>query len=312
MAFDREETLDSRSGAALHLYSRSARGPARGIFLLFHGLAEHAGRYGRFAGELADAGFHVYAHDHRGHGSTVAPDAPLRRFAKAGGADRVLADCRAVHRHAEARHPGLPVFVLGHSMGGLIALNYAERHGRDLTGAAIWNANFDVGLEERVGRVALRIEKALKGSDVPSALIRRATFDAWGKAIEPRRTMADWLSHDPAAVDAYLADPLCGFTPSVSMMEDILQLIFQGGSEAGLAMLPKALPLHLLGGTADPVTDGGKAMTWLQARLGKAGLADVTLTLVEGARHETLHETPEFRRNGVGSLFAWLDRLAPP
>ncbi|HEX2019446.1 MAG TPA: alpha/beta fold hydrolase, partial [Aurantimonas sp.] len=222
--FDHQATIDSRSGAALHVYSRKAAATPRGIVLIFHGLAEHAGRYARLAGELADAGYHVFAHDHRGHGSTVAADAVLRRFARKGGAEKVMLDCRSLHVHARTNHPGLPVAVLGHSMGGIIAMNYGERHGADLAGLAVWNADLSTGLEERIGRAALKVERALKGSDVPSRLLQRATFDAWGKAIEPRRTMFDWLSHDPAAVDAYIADPLCGFSPSVSMMEDVLSL----------------------------------------------------------------------------------------
>nr|WP_255616810.1 alpha/beta hydrolase [Aurantimonas sp. VKM B-3413] len=301
--------MDSRTGAALHLYSHRPVGEAEGIVLIFHGLAEHAGRYGRFAAELAARGFCVLAHDHRGHGSTVAPDAPFRRFAKGSGVDKVLMDCRAVHLHAVERFGALPVVVFGHSMGGLIALNYGERHGRDFAGLAVWNADFETGLEERVGRFALKAERALKGSDVASAIARRATFDAWGRTINPRRTMFDWLSHDPAAVDDYLADPLCGFSPTVSMMEDILTLIFQGGSAAGLSMLPPDLPVHLLGGTGDPVTRSGAAMRWLEGRLRQTGLDDVTLALVEGARHETLQETEAFRSQATASLLPWLDRV---
>ena len=309
--FDGSYTLDTKTGAALHVHHARATDPARAIVLVHHGLSEHAGRYGEFAAALAAKGCHVLAHDHRGHGSTTTADAPLRRFARRNGAEKVLTDCRAVHLDAIARHPGLPVIVFGHSMGGLIALNYAERHGRELAGVAVWNANFTAGLEERVGRFALKVEKALKGSDVPSGILQRATFEAWGKAISPRRTMQDWLSHDPAAVDAFIADPLCGFAPTLSMMEDVMALIFQGGSDAGLAMLPAGLPVHCLGGTADPATDKGEAVTVLAGRLRLAGVRDVTLQIVEGARHETLNEVPLYREPALAGLFAWLDRIVP-
>ncbi|MBB4002345.1 alpha/beta fold hydrolase [Aurantimonas endophytica] len=309
--FDDQFTIDSRSGAAVHVYSRKAVGAPRGIVLIFHGLAEHAGRYARLAGELADAGYHVFAHDHRGHGSTVAADAVLRRFARKGGAEKVMLDCRAVHAEAIARCPGLPVAVFGHSMGGIIAMNYAQRHGGDLAALAVWNADLSTGLEERVGRAALKVEKALKGSDVPSRLIQRATFEAWGKAIEPRRTMFDWLSHDPLAVDAYIADPLCGFSPSISMMEDVLSLMFQGGSEAGLSMLPGGLPVHLLAGTGDPATGYGEAARQLAGRLRLAGSHDVTVDIADGARHETLHEIEPWRGAAVTSLLAWLHAKLP-
>ncbi|WP_102958905.1 alpha/beta fold hydrolase [Mangrovicella endophytica] len=310
--FDHRSTLDSPTGAALALYHAAAHGTPRGVVLIHHGLAEHAGRYEVFAGLLAARGFHVYAHDHRGHGSTVAPDAPLRRFARRDGAAKVLADARAVQLHAEAQHPNLPVVVFGHSMGGLVALNHALRHGPRLAGLAVWNANFDIGAQERLARVALRVERALKGSDVASRIVQSATFEAWGRSIPGRRTMADWLSHDPAAVDAYIADPLCGFAPTVSMMEDVVALIFAGGSDAGLAKLPVGLPVHCLGGTADPATRYGAAVERLAGRLRHQGLRDVTLELAAGARHETLNEIEAFRRPALAGLFAWLDRIVPP
>ena len=305
-------TIESPSGASINIWATQAHdgaGRPRGTVLIFHGLAEHAGRYGPLANLLAGEGFNVFAHDHRGHGATRAPDAPLRRFAKKNGAAAVIADCRAVLEHAAANAPGLPIVVLGHSMGGLIALNFAERFGSDLAGVAVWNANFRTGAAERIGRAALRVEKALKGSDVPSAILQRATFDAWAKSVSPRRTAFDWLSHDENAVDAYVADPLCGFAPTLSMMEDVLGFVFDGGSAKGLAALPAHLPVHLLGGTQDPATDKAEGVRWLDRRLKEAGHDAVTLTIVEGARHETLNEIEAYRGQALDALTGWLYRV---
>ncbi|TFF27433.1 alpha/beta hydrolase [Jiella endophytica] len=309
LRFDREQSIDSRSGATLHLKSTAASGEPRGIVLVLHGLAEHAGRYARFARELSEDGFHVFAHDHRGHGSTVAPDAPLRRFAVTGGAEKVLRDCRSVHLHALETVGELPVVVFGHSLGGIIALNYGERFGRELDGLCVWNADFAHGLDRRLGRIALKAEKALKGSDVASELSRRFTFDSWAKAISPRRTPYDWLSHDEAAVDAYSSDPLCGFTPTVSMMEDIAKLVFEAGSKAGLSLVPPDLPVHLLGGSEDPATRGGKAITELAEALQALDCHDVESHVIAGARHETLMETQTYRRPAMESLLAFLRRI---
>ena len=302
MRFDDEKSLDSRSGATLHLYRTKAEGEPRGIVLVFHGLAEHAGRYGRFARELASEGFHVFAHDHRGHGSTVAPDAPLRRFAGSGGSEKLLRDCRAVHLHALEVAGELPVVVFGHSLGGHIALNYGERFGRDLAGLCVWNADFSHGVDRRLGRWALKAEKALKGSDVASELSRRFTFGAWEKSVSPRRTPFDWLSHDEREVDAYMRDPLCGFTPTVSMMEDIARLVFEAGSKPGLSLLPPELPIHLLGGSQDPATRNGAAITELAEAMQALDCHDVESHVIAGARHETLMETEEYRKPAMASL----------
>ena len=91
MPFDDERTVASPTGASLHLYTRLADRPARAVVQINHGLAEHAARYARFADFLAERGFHTYAHDHRGHGFTTAPDAPpgtLRHAERTGKGHR--------------------------------------------------------------------------------------------------------------------------------------------------------------------------------------------------------------------------------
>ena len=214
-----------------------------------------------------------------------------------------------MHDHAEIEHPGLPILVFGHSMGGFVAVNYAAAHGRKLAGVAVWNSNLTLGLEERVGLLALKVEKALKGSDVPSALFMRATIDTWSQSIEPRRTPSDWLSHDDDAVGRYIGDGLCGWSPTVSMALDLVDLVKSGNRAVNTSQLPPSLPVHLLGGSGDPATDNGVAVEKLAAMLRVAGSRDVTMTIVPGARHETLQESEPYRSVGLSSLTLWLDRV---
>ncbi|PLU81672.1 alpha/beta hydrolase, partial [Sinorhizobium medicae] len=84
--FGQVRTHRSPTGATLGWRSFAAAGQSRAILVISHGLAEHSGRYARFAEAMADKGFHVYAHDHRGHGTSRAPDAPLAMFAHREGA----------------------------------------------------------------------------------------------------------------------------------------------------------------------------------------------------------------------------------
>ncbi|TIL70104.1 MAG: alpha/beta hydrolase, partial [Mesorhizobium sp.] len=97
MSFSQQRVLRSPTGAELNLYVKRAEGRPRAVVQINHGLAEHAARYVRFATFLGECGFHVYAHDHRGHGATKAPDAPLGTFAKVDGGAKVIADVAAVH-----------------------------------------------------------------------------------------------------------------------------------------------------------------------------------------------------------------------
>ncbi len=108
-------------------------------------------RYKRFAGFLSEHGFHIYAHDHRGHGLTRAQDAPAGRFAAKDGMDgQVLRDVDAVNNEARLRYRDLPLIIFGHSLGGLVALNYVFKHQEKADAAAVWNANFSAGMFGKV------------------------------------------------------------------------------------------------------------------------------------------------------------------
>jgi alpha-beta hydrolase superfamily lysophospholipase len=310
MPFAETFRLPSPSGASLACHHAPAVGGPRGILLLSHGLAEHSRRYGSFAEKLAADGFHVYAHDHRGHGETTAPDAPLGQFAARNGVETVLTDMRAVRDLAVSRHPGLPVILFGHSMGGLFALAFAEAHPAEIDALAVWNSNLDPGLSGRAAQAILAAERMFKGSDVPSGILPKLTFGPWGKSIANRRTDFDWLSHDAAEVDAYVADPLCGFDVNVTMWIDIFTVTFSGGGKAGLARLPKALPVHLVGGDKDPATDFGRATRTLSRRLHESGLRDVTTVVYPGMRHETLNEVRSLRDPAIDAFAGWCRRVA--
>lgn len=276
--------------ASLAYHHAEAGSTARGILLISHGLAEHSKRYHRFAEAMAERGYHVYAHDHRGHGETTAPDAPIGRFARRDGVERVIGDVISIRNHAASRHPGLPVILFGHSMGGLIALNAAVTDPTRFDAVAVWNANFAVGLAGRAAQAILLAERMLKGSDVPSGLLPKLTFDTWARSIPGRRTEFDWLSHLPDEVDKYIADPLCGFDASVSLWLDLFELTFRAPQKRHLDRLPRDIPLHLVCGGQDPATEGGKAMLWLSNHLKAQSFSRISAEIYQDMRHETLNE----------------------
>jgi alpha-beta hydrolase superfamily lysophospholipase len=301
--------LASPTGATLRVYTLAPRAKPRAVVHINHGLAEHAARYERFAEVLAQRGYAAVAHDHRGHGATTAPDAPLGRFAAKDGFDAVLADVAAVHAQIAQKLPGAPIVCFGHSMGAMIAMNFALARPQSIAAAAIWNTAFDITPLYHAGRLLLLGERALKGSDVPSALAPKLTFAAWNKVFSPNRTGFDWLSRDASEVDKYVADPRCGFPCSVGLWLDVLGAIARV-TDAAIATLPKSLPFHVAGGSQDPSTDKGRAMQRLSARLQKAGLTDVTGVTYEGSRHECLNDLD---RDAIASRFCdWLDFRFPP
>jgi alpha-beta hydrolase superfamily lysophospholipase len=305
MPFDQERTVASPTGASLYLYSRLAAHPARAVIQINHGLAEHAARYARFADFLAERGFHTYAHDHRGHGFTTAPDAPPGRFGTPTGQAKVVADVAAIHSLIRSEHPRLPIVVFGHSMGGLIALNYVLRHPGGVHAAAIWNANFSAGLSGRAAQTILAWEKFRLGSDVPSRLLPRLTFQVWGRQVSNHRTAFDWLSRDANEVQKYIDDPLCGWDASVSLWQDLFGFVFTGADDRNFSAIRKDLPFNLVGGERDPATEGGKVVKHLADRLTRIGFSNLLSTVYADTRHESLNE---LNRDVIMADFVkWLD-----
>lgn len=307
MGFDIETRLATPTGADLHLFKRSASGEARAAVQINHGVAEHAARYAAFADFLSQRGFHVYAHDHRGHGETKAPGAPLGHFGPGAGMDTLLTDVNAVHDHIAGEHPGLPVVIFGHSMGGMIALNFALRHGDRLAGAAVWNAPLTTALEAFAGRSVLAWERFRLGSDVPSWLLPKFTFALWASAFPERRTGSDWLSRDAAEVDAYIADPLSGWDPSVGIWTVLFELGRGPADPATLAAARKTLPYQLVGGSEDPSTRGGKITRKLETHLRKNGFSNLEARIYEGFRHESLREIG--REQAMEDFAAWAEKI---
>lgn len=307
MPFTEQRTVNSPTGAALNVYVRKADGAPRGVVHINHGLAEHAARYARFADLLASRGYITYAHDHRGHGFTTAPDAPRGRFGEKQGGDKVIADIAALHETIRREQSRLPLIVFGHSMGGIITLNFVLRQSTHLAGAAVWNANFSAGALGYLARLILAWERLRLGADMPSRLLPRLTFQAWGKAVPNHRTLFDWLSRDPVEVDKYIADPLCGWDASVSLWQDLFGFVFHGASDANFTGVRKELPFLLVGGEKDPATDGGKAVHDLTRRMGAMGFLRVQSKVYDDMRHESLNE---INRDEVSDYFlSWADRL---
>ena len=306
--FEEPTELASPTGAVLRLYALAPDHPPKAVVQINHGLAEHAARYSRFARHLADNGFAVFAHDHRGHGGTRAPDAPQGMFAKAPASQAwqpVIGDVLAVNEHAAERFPQIPVITFGHSMGGTIAMNFALSHPTRQAALAVWNSNFRYGLTGRVGQAVLAVERMLLGSDVPSRMLPRLTFDAWGKAIPDAHTSFDWLSHDADQVRAYIDDPLCGWDASVSLWQDVFAMGYRAADPKLLSGLPKSLPVHLVGGGQDPATAGGTAIDWYSKRLAALGFTDLAARIFDHLRHETLNETPSDAQAATVEFTAW-------
>lgn len=278
-------TLSRPDGQSLACYHWSNGESPRAVVVVAHGMGEHALRYRPALDRLIENGIAIYALDHRGHGATIAlSDREAGDFGP-GGFAAVVQDLAALVEAARSENPDVPLFLLGHSMGSFIGQAFLIDHGVLVDGAVL------------VGTTAVDLLADAMAKE-PDALA------ALNRPFEPARTPCDWLSRDDAQVDAYIDDPLCGFS---LVPESMVSLLSQGArlaDPAELARIPSGLPLYILIGARDVlVTDFGR-LEPLVDRYRAARLDPVVMIYPEG-RHEILNEIN--RDEVVGKLLDWLN-----
>ncbi|WP_422459476.1 alpha/beta hydrolase [Endozoicomonas sp. ALB115] len=217
-------TINSQSGHhRIPVYQWLAKKSPKAVLHISHGMAEHSARYQELAEQLTRRGFHVYAHDHRGHGATINKDKTSSQghFGDHDGWNNVVQDLKRVVDHTLAQHPTLPCFLLGHSMGSSILQSYLGRHNPNISGAILSGSNLVAKPLLMLARLVAKIETLRQGVMGHSPVIHQLTFAGYNNRFKPNTTEFDWLSRNPESVMRYVKDPLCGFRCSNQLWHDL-------------------------------------------------------------------------------------------
>jgi alpha-beta hydrolase superfamily lysophospholipase len=284
-----EFTITTDDAETIVGYRWSGAGAPKAIVQIAHGMGEHAARYARLPDALVDAGYVVYANDHRGHGRT-AGSADRHGVLGAAGWDGLVADLGRVSALARTEHPGIPLILLGHSMGSFALQQYLLDHSADLDAAVLSGTSAS--------------DMVLAGIDTSQPV----DLSAFNAPFEPGRTGYEWLSRDEAEVDTYVADPAWGFGLDTAGFSEMAAGGAATADPARVANVRPDLPIYLFSGSADPIAGGGALVELVGDRYREAGVRDVTVKLYPDARHETLNETN--RDEVTADLVAWLDRVS--
>ena len=212
-----------------------------------------------------------------------------------------------LNRHVAAAHPGLPIVLLGHSMGSTLAEQFMGDHGDALAGVVLSGINGKPTSLAKIGSAIARAERARLGARGKSKLVQSLTFDAFNKKFAPTRTAFDWLSSDPAEVDKYVADPLCGFSATVQLWLDLLEGWGAVSRAAHRNRVPKSLPLYLIAGGRDPVSGNTRQLGPWMTEYRAAGLVNMTHEFYPEARHELFNETN--RDEVTADVIGWLEQV---
>ncbi len=276
-------TFESTTGKTLEYSLWLPREEPTAMIQLVHGMAEHIDRYDATARALAQAGYGVVGHNHLGHGAGAEQKG---YFAEKDGWQHLIDDVHQLRQRNQMHNPGIPYILLGHSMGSFVVRCYMTQYAEGLSGVILSGTGFFPKPVVMAGLSVAKLVCLLGGEKKPSKLIDSIAFGSNNKAFKPARTAFDWLTRDESIVDAYVADPLCGFVFTGGAYRDF----FTGLNRlTATGKVPQDLPVLLFSGEKDPV-GAGDGVNKVAHQLRQAGMKQVDVKLYPDGRHEMFNE----------------------
>jgi acylglycerol lipase len=274
---DLEETFESTGGVKIHLRSWRPAGPPRGVVVICHGVNSHGGQYLWSGDRLREAGFATYALDLRGRGESDGERYFVEDVAE------YVADLSGTIEIARSRDPGLPLFLLGHSAGGVVSSTYVLDNQHVLTGFVCESFAFQV----YAPGFALAAIKGLSHV-APRLPVLKLPLEAF--------------TRDPAALEALKADPL--ITDEAQPAATVAALV--RADERMMKEFPTiTIPVLIMHGTADKATVPAGSQFFYDT----AGSSDKTLKLYEGHFHDLLNDTD--KELVMADIVDWIERHLP-
>ena len=302
MLHHRHQILAAPDGHDIHVQLWQPETEVTCVVQVLHGLGEYGDRYDRFAAAAAARGYAVCVHDHRGHGGHG--DEP-GHFADSDGWRKINSDVEIVNEFVREQFEGLPIVLLGHSMGSYVAQTFAMHHGARLSGLILSASTWPSRMRLTPLLVLAYVEALRLGVRGKSARLDQVGFGNFNKPFAPARTELDWLSRDEAEVDKYVSDPLCGGPYSSGLWLDLIKGLFHIASDHAVSRIPSDLPILITGGGSDPV-GGDKGMTRLAMHYAQTSHQRLKVKIYDEGRHEMLNE---INRDEVTR--DWLNWIAP-
>ena len=265
-------------------------GKPKVILQILYGMAEHHGRYHELALFLAESGYGVFINDHPGHGQTAGNLERLGFIPDSRGWEIMLENARTLYTHIKKNQPEVPVFLLGHSMGSILARHFIAVYPVYIQGLVL-SGTFEMpgGLLKALGLV-VRTQKLFYGPNKVSKWFNKIFFLSFNRHFKPRPTPFEWISSSREEVDEYARDPYCGFDCSVAFYNNLAKGITAMKKAHHNLKYRKTLPLLIMGGQDDPVGHFGKDAMKIHREFYKQRFQNLKVKIFRG-RHEMFHET---------------------
>lgn len=263
-------------------------GKVRFVVQIVHGMAEHSERYADFAGFLVKNGGAVYASDHRGHGRNVYAPEEYGVWPDKKTWCTIVDDLKTLNDISAKNYPGVPVFILGHSMGSFLTRTFLTTYSTDLKAAILTGSGSNPSFLLRIANWIARFQCFFSGPAKESKLLDKMSFGSFNKGYDKP---FQWLTRDQKIVDEYIADPFCGGIFSCSFYRSFFAGLLSLNKLKLAKKINKELPMFFFSGADDPVGDKGKGVIKAVNFYKSAGIKNVEYKLYPGARHEILNET---------------------
>ncbi|MDN4495496.1 alpha/beta hydrolase [Ureibacillus aquaedulcis] len=299
------DILEMDDGHQIYVRVYKPNGEPRGNFHIMHGMAEHCGRYDDFAKSLAEQGYFVTAHDHRGHGKTAELNGMLGFLGEENGFQRLVDDVFDIIQHYSVDPGNQEIVLFGHSMGSFVARRFLQLYSGMIDKCILCGTGTTTALHQ-VGNAVARSLSAWRGKNMPSQLMNDLSFNSFSRSVLNPRTIYDWLCSNEEEVEKYIQDPYCGFVPTNQFFVDLTDGLLIINKKEELKNIRKDLPILLISGSEDPVGSKGSGVFKVAKDMNEANLTDVVVYLFEGMRHEILKEVD--REHVYSVITRWLNK----
>ena len=282
--------LSSDGKTNLHVNIWSPETAPRAVLQIVHGMEEHIERYDEFARFLNENGVAVVGNDMIGHGKSVNSPEDYGFFAETNGKTYLLNDIRKVGAYAKKQFPGVPLFLLGFSMGSFLVRRYITKWGDSIDGVIIAATGYFPEKAANFGKFLAWTNIVTRGARSHSYLL---DFLSTGmNAVKFKlKGNGSWQSKNTDSVKAYKEDPKCGFHFTTSAIHTLYSVIEDLGAKKDFGNIPKDLPILLASGLEDPLGNGGKGVLTVYNQFVRLGIRDLNIQLYPNDRHEILNET---------------------
>ena len=290
----REFTIDSRDmKTKVACYVWEPKSEAKAILVMAHGMHEYLLRYQEMAEYMVSQGIIFTGPDHLGHGRTAVNPDDFGYFCEQDPATVVVRDLHRVKKTIQAEHPGLPVYLMGHSMGSFIARNYIERYGTGIQGVIIQGGNDTPRIHSIAGKILVKTCAMFRGWRYRSGFITNLTMGSFERAFPDNPS--GWICKRQEVIDSHREDPYSSFIFTLNGYYTLMELTYRAGNKKLIANIPKELPMFILSGAEDPVGEMGRGVQRMYELYKACGIKNVKLDIRPGDRHELQNEEDRYQ-----------------